>query len=162
MAKPVELKLKVGDRAPAFSAETNGGGRVSLADYKGRYVLLYFYPRDNTPGCTKEACAFRDEFAAFRKLGAVVLGVSTDSVASHDRFVERYQLPFLLLADEDKQIAQAYGAWGEKKFMGRKYQGMYRVSYLIGPDGRIAAVWPLVKPPEHAGEVLAELTRRLT
>ena len=152
-----ELKLKEGDAAPDFSAVTNGGGRVSLSDFKGKNVILYFYPRDNTPGCTKEACAFRDDFEAFRKKGAVVLGVSADSVKSHDKFVEKYRLPFTLLADEDKKIAQAYDAWGQKSFLGKKYMGMHRVTFLIGPDGRIKRVWPKVKPAEHAEEVLAQL-----
>jgi peroxiredoxin Q/BCP len=157
MAKELELKLKAGDQAPEFSAATQGGGKVSLADFKGQNVVLYFYPRDDTPGCTKEACAFRDRFAEFQKRGAAVLGVSTDPVKSHDKFVAKHRLPFTLLADEDKKIVQAYGAWGEKSFLGRKYQGTYRVTFLIGPDGRIRKIWPKVKPDEHAAEVLAEL-----
>jgi len=126
MAKEIKLKLKEGDIAPAFTAETNGGGKVSLADFKGRNVILYFYPKDNTPGCTKEACTFRDHFADFRKKGAVVLGVSPDPVKSHNKFVEKFTLPFTLLADVDKKIVEAYGVWGEKRFMGRKYLGVYR------------------------------------
>ena len=157
MAKEIELKLKVGDRAPAFTAATSGGGKISLADYLGKNVILYFYPRDDTPGCTKEACAFRDEFAAFQKKSAVIFGVSPDSVKSHDKFVGKIKLPFTLLADEDKQIVQAYGVWGEKSFMGRKYLGVYRVTFLIGPDGKIKKIWPTVKPEEHAAEVLAAL-----
>jgi thioredoxin-dependent peroxiredoxin len=157
MAKPIELKLKEGDLAPAFTAATNGGGKVSLSDFKGKHVILYFYPRDNTPGCTREACAFRDEFGALTRKGAVVLGVSTDSAASHDKFVGKYRLPFALLSDEDKKIAQAYGVWGEKTFLGRKYQGMHRVTFLIGPDGKIKKLWPAVKPAEHAQQVLAAL-----
>ena len=157
MGKPIELKLKEGDLAPGFTAATNGGGKVSLSDFRGKNVVLYFYPRDNTPGCTKEACAFRDDYGAFGKKGAVVLGVSTDSAGSHDKFAGKYQLPFPLVADEDKKIAQAYGAWGEKTFLGRKYQGMHRVTFLIGPDGRIKKIWPTVKPAEHAQEVLAAL-----
>jgi peroxiredoxin Q/BCP len=157
MGKEIELGLKVGDVAPDFTANTNGDGKVSLSDFKGKNVILYFYPRDNTPGCTKEACAFRDEFGAFRKKGAVVLGVSTDSPKSHDKFVEKYRLPFTLVSDEDKKIVQAYGAWGEKNFLGRKYQGIYRVTFLIGPDGKIKRVWPTVKPAEHAREILAAL-----
>lgn len=157
MAKEIELKLKEGDEAPEFSAMTNGGGKVSLSDFKGKDVILYFYPRDDTPGCTKEACAFRDSFAEFEKRGAVVLGVSVDPVKAHDKFVEKYKLPFTLLADEDKKIVQAYGVWGEKRFMGRKYMGTHRVTFLIGPDGRIKKIWPKVKPDEHAKEVLAAL-----
>ncbi|MCU0786033.1 MAG: thioredoxin-dependent thiol peroxidase [Verrucomicrobia bacterium] len=157
MAKEIELKLKEGDLAPAFSAATNSGGNVSLADFKGRHVILYFYPRDDTPGCTKEACAFRDHFAEFRKKGAVVLGVSVDPVKAHDKFVAKYKLPFTLLADEDKKIVQAYGVWAQKSFMGRKYMGTNRITFLIGPDGRIKKIWPKVKPDQHAEEVLAVL-----
>ncbi len=157
MGKHIELKLKEGDLAPNFTSSTSGGGKISLSDFKGKNVILYFYPRDDTPGCTKEACAFRDEFAAFKKKGTVVLGVSTDSAESHDRFVGKYKLPFTLVSDEDKKIVQAYGAWGEKSFLGRKYQGTHRVTFLIGPDGRIKKVWPAVKPSEHAKEVLATL-----
>ena len=154
---PHELKLKEGDAAPAFTVPTNGGHTVSLADFKGRPVILYFYPRDDTPGCTKEACAFRDAFADFTAKGAVVLGVSADSVKSHDKFIKKFKLPFTLLADEDKRIVEAYGVWGEKTFMGRRYQGIHRVTFLIGADGRIRKVWPKVKPEEHAAEVLAAL-----
>jgi peroxiredoxin Q/BCP len=157
MAKAPELKLKEGDDAPAFTASASGGDCVSLADFKGRNVILYFYPRDDTPGCTKEACAFRDHFAEFKKRGAVVLGVSIDPVKSHDKFVEKFKLPFTLLADEDKTMVQAYGVWGQKSFMGRKYLGTHRVTFLIGPDGKIKRIWPTVKPEEHAEEVLAAL-----
>ena len=151
------LTLKEGARAPAFTAASSGGGKVSLADFKGQNVILYFYPKDDTPGCTKEACSFRDNFAKFKKRGAVVLGVSTDPVKSHDKFTEKFQLPFMLLADVDKEIVQAYGVWGEKTFMGRKYLGTHRVTFLIGPDGRIKKIWPKVKPEEHVAEVLAAL-----
>jgi peroxiredoxin Q/BCP len=157
MAKEIQLKLKEGDKAPAFTVATNGTGTVSLKDYAGKNVILYFYPKDDTPGCTKEACAFRDGFEDFKKKGAVILGVSPDSVKKHDKFVEKFKLPFMLLADEDKQIANAYGVWGEKSFMGRKYMGVFRVTFLIGPDGKIKKIWPQVKPEEHAAEVLAAL-----
>jgi peroxiredoxin Q/BCP len=157
MAKEIQLKLKEGDQAPAFTVATNGGGTVSLSDFAGKNVILYFYPKDDTPGCTKEACAFRDGFADFKKKGAVILGVSPDSVKKHDKFVEKFKLPFTLLADEDKKIVTDYGVWGEKTFMGRKYLGVFRVTFLIGPDGRIKKIWPNVKPEEHAAEVLAEL-----
>ena len=157
MAKEIQLKLKEGDIAPDFSAATNGGGRLALADLKGQNVILYFYPKDDTPGCTKEACVFRDHFGEFKKRGAVVLGVSPDPVKSHDKFVEKFKLPFTLLADEAKQIVTAYGVWGEKSFMGRKYMGTHRVTFLIGPDGRIKRIWPQVKPDKHAAEVLAAL-----
>jgi len=157
MAKEIELKLKEGDPAPTFTVATNGGGKISLADYLGKNVILYFYPKDDTPGCTKEACAFRDQFADFKSKGAVVLGVSPDPVKSHDKFVEKFKLPFTLLADEDKKIVEAYGVWGEKSFMGRKYMGAHRVTFLIGPDGKIKKIWPAVKPEEHVAEVLAAL-----
>jgi thioredoxin-dependent peroxiredoxin len=157
MGKQPDIKLKEGDLAPEFTANITGGGNVSLSDFKGKNVVLYFYPRDDTPGCTKEACAFRDDFAQFQKQGAVILGVSIDSSRSHDRFAEKYGLPFTLVSDEDKKIVQAYGVWGEKRFMGRKYQGTHRVTFLIGPDGRIRKIWPSVKPAEHAREVLEQL-----
>ena len=152
-----QTHLKEGDLAPEFSAATNAGGKVSLADFKGKNVILYFYPKDDTPGCTKEACGFRDGFAEFQKRGAVVLGVSTDSAAAHDKFVEKFKLPFPLLADEDKKIVNAYGVWGDKSFLGRIYQGTRRVTFLIGGDGRIKKIWPKVKPEQHAAEVLAAL-----
>ena len=157
MPKQPELTLKEGEPAPGFTAETSGGGRVSLSDFAGKNVILYFYPRDDTPGCTKEACAFRDSYAEFQRRGAIVLGVSTDPVKSHDKFVAKFKLPFTLLADPEKRIVKAYGVWGEKSFMGRKYMGTHRVTFLIGPDGRIRRIWPLVKPEQHAAEVLAAL-----
>ena len=154
MGKKVELKLKEGDKAPEFTSTTNSGAQVSLKDFKGKPVVLYFYPKDDTPGCTKEACAFRDAYAEFESAGAMVLGVSTDAVKSHIKFVEKFKLPFPLLADENKEIVEAYGVWGEKTFMGRNYMGTHRVTFLIGPDGKIAKIWPEVKPEEHATEVL--------
>lgn len=157
MAKAPELKLKEGDKAPDFSVATNGGGRVSLADFRGKPVILYFYPKDDTPGCTKEACAFRDLYADFKKAGAVVLGVSVDPVKAHDKFVTKYKLPFTLLADEQHEIVEAYGVWGQKTFMGRKYMGTHRVTFLIDKKGVIQRIWPEVKPEEHAREVLEAL-----
>ena len=157
MSQELELKLKEGDLAPDFAARTNGGGNVTLSDLRGRNVILYFYPRDNTPGCTREACGLRDDYAEFERRGAVVLGVSTDSTASHEKFATKYRLPFRLLADEDRRIVEAYGVWGEKSFLGRKYLGTHRVTFLIGPDGRIRKIWRKVKPAGHAAEVLAAL-----
>jgi peroxiredoxin Q/BCP len=157
MAKELTLKWQEGDKAPDFTAISNTGGTVSLSDFKGRNVILYFYPKDDTPGCTKEACGFRDHFGAFENKGAVLLGVSTDGVKAHAKFVEKFKLPFTLLADEDRKIVLAYGVWGEKRFMGRKYMGTHRVTFLIGPDGRIKKIWPKVKPDEHAQEVLAAI-----
>ena len=153
-----ELTLKEGDPAPDFSADTNGGGHVSLKDCAGKHVVLYFYPKDDTPGCTKEACGFRDSWQSFRDADAVVLGVSIDSVKKHDRFVEKFNLPFLLLADVDKSIVESYGVWALKKFMGREYMGIHRVTFLIGPDGTIQKIWPKVKPADHATEVLTAIS----
>ncbi len=157
MPKAWESTLKVGDPAPPFAAPGSGGGTIKLADFKGKHVVLYFYPRDDTPGCTKEACAFRDHYAAFQKRGVVVLGVSTDPVKSHDKFVRKFELPFPLLADTEKEIVTAYGVWGEKSFMGRKYMGTNRVTFLIGLDGTIKRIWPKVEPITHAEEILAAL-----
>jgi peroxiredoxin Q/BCP len=157
MAK-LELKLKEGDVAPKFTVATNGGGTLSLADLKGKNVILYFYPKDDTSGCTKEACAFRDDFAEYKKRGAVILGVSPDPVKSHDKFVKKHNLPFTLLADEDKKIVEAYGVWGQKVFWGRKYMGTYRVTFLIGPDGRIKKIWPDVDPAKHSKEIIEALS----
>jgi len=157
MAKAIELKLKEGDKAPEFSATTDAGERLSLKDLNGKAVVLYFYPKDDTPGCTKQACGIRDSYEEFRKAGAVVLGVSPDPVKSHVKFIKKFELPFTLLADEDKAIANSYGVWGEKSFMGRKYMGNHRVTFLIDGDGRIAKIWPAVKPETHAEEVLAAL-----
>ena len=154
----IELKLKEGDRAPVFTGITTDGTEVSLNDFNGKSVVLYFYPRDNTPGCTKEACAFRDDFSVFKNKGAIVLGVSPDSQKSHVKFTAKYKLPFTLLADEEKKIVQAYGVWGQKSFLGRKYMGTHRVTFLIGPDGRIKKIWTEVKPAEHAKDVLAALS----
>jgi thioredoxin-dependent peroxiredoxin len=159
MPKAPTLTLKEGDRAPAFDAATQHDHRVALADFKGKHVVLYFYPKDDTPGCTKEACAFREEFSALRKKGAIVIGVSADSEKSHAEFAQKFSLPFPLLADTDKAIVQAYGVWGEKSFMGRKYQGIHRVTFLIGPDGKIRKIWPAVKPETHATEVLNAIER---
>ncbi|MEK7516171.1 MAG: thioredoxin-dependent thiol peroxidase, partial [Patescibacteria group bacterium] len=133
------------------------GKERKLSDYKGRWVLLYFYPKDDTPGCTKEACAIRDTYAEFKKVKAVVLGVSTDSVTSHAKFAKKFNLPFTLLADEEKKVAKAYGVWGKKKFMGREYMGTHRTSFLIDPQGMIAKVYVEVKPEMHAEEVLKDL-----
>jgi peroxiredoxin Q/BCP len=150
---------KVGTKAPAFTAPDQNGTVRKLADYVGKWVILYFYPKDDTPGCTKEACSFRDGFAKFKRAKIEVIGVSVDSVKKHAKFVEKYNLPFTLLSDEDKKIVESYGVWGEKKFMGRTYMGTNRVSYLINPEGKIAKVYDKVKPDEHADEVLADVKK---
>ena len=151
------MKLKVGDKAPLFTLPDQNGQEHALADYKGKWVLLYFYPKDDTPGCTKEACTIRDNYDAFRKREIIVLGVSTDTVKEHKKFVEKHDLPFTLLADEEKEVVNLYGVWGKKKFMGREYMGTSRNSYLIDPDGNIAKVYKGVKPEEHAEEVLRDI-----
>jgi thioredoxin-dependent peroxiredoxin len=157
MHKELILGLKEGDPAPEFAARTHDGRTVSLSDFKGRNVVLYFYPKDGTPGCTREACAFRDEFARFSGKDAVVLGVSVDSAKSHAKFSRKHKLPFPLLVDDDKRVVQAYGAWAEKSFLGRKYMGTYRITFLIGPEGRIRRIWREVKPEAHAREVLGAI-----
>ena len=143
--------------APDFTLPDQEGKSHSLADYRGKWVLLYFYPKDDTPGCTIEACTIRDQFKDFTKIGAVVLGVSTDSVASHKKFASTYALPFTLLADEYKEVVGRYGVFGEKKFMGKTYMGTSRTSFLIDPKGDIAKVYEKVKPEAHAAEVIADL-----
>ena len=155
MKKEINLPLKEGEPAPDFEALTAAGERFHLSELKGKEVILYFYPRDDTPGCTKEACSFRDNFNQFTKRGAIVFGVSPDPAKKHAKFIEKFSLPFPLLLDEEKKIINAYGVWGQKSFMGRKYMGVYRVTYLIGKDGKIKKIWPDVKPDEHAKEVLA-------
>lgn len=148
---------KVGTKAPEFTLPDQDGKGHSLADYRGKWVLLYFYPKDDTPGCTIEACTIRDQFKDFTKIGAVVLGVSIDSIASHKKFATAYELPFTLLADEHKEVVGQYGVFGEKKFMGRTYMGTMRTSFLIDPEGNIAKVYEKVKPEKHVAEVVADL-----
>lgn len=151
------MALKVGLKAPAFSLQDQDDKTRKLSDYLGSWVLIYFYPKDDTPGCTKEACGLRDNFPSFNKSKAVVLGISTDTVASHKKFVDKYNLPFTLLADTAKQVVEKYGVWGEKKFMGRTYMGTKRTSFLIDPRGKVAKIYENVKPPGHAEQVLEDL-----
>ena len=147
--------LKVNDTPPAFSLPDQDGNLHTLEQYKGNWVLIYFYPKDDTPGCTKEACGLRDNHRMLSKgMNAVVLGVSKDPVASHKKFVDKYDLPFALLSDESTEMIQTYGAWKEKSMFGKTYMGINRISYLIHPHGHIAAVFPKVKPAEHAKEVM--------
>lgn len=148
------MKLSPGLKAPLFTADDQTGRAHRLQDYLGKWVLLYFYPKDDTPGCTREACGIRDAFADYKKRDIVVFGVSIDTAASHKKFAAKYKLPFTLLADPDKKIVKAYGVWGKKKFMGREYLGTRRMSFLIAPDGKVAHVYESVKPDEHAAEVL--------
>ena len=149
--------LKAGDKAPAFSLPSDTGESIALTDFKGKPVVLYFYPKDDTTGCTVEACEFRDSWREVKRSGAVVLGVSPDSAVSHQKFKAKYSLPFPLLADQDHKVAEAYGAWGEKSMYGRKYRGILRTTFLIGKDGKITRVFEKVKPKGHAAEVLAAL-----
>jgi peroxiredoxin Q/BCP len=146
--------LDVGDKAPAFSLPTDGGGKVALKDFKGKTLILYFYPKDDTSGCTKEACGFRDDLAKFKRTGAAVLGVSRDSVARHDKFKAKYDLNFPLGADEDGTVCEAYGTWIEKSMYGRKYMGIDRATFLIDGKGVIRGVWRKVKVPGHVETVL--------
>lgn len=149
--------LNVGDQAPNFTLKSDAGEDVSLSSLRGKPVILYWYPRDDTPGCTKEACSFRDAYGEFERAGAVVLGVSPDDVDSHQQFKTKYSLPFTLLADPQHQVAEQYGVWGIQKFMGREYEGVSRVTYLIDENGIVKQVWPKVTPEGHADEILAAL-----
>lgn len=146
-----------GDQAPTFSLSADDGSTVDLEDLRGRKVVLYFYPKDDTPGCTRQACEIRDQWSAFRDTDAVVLGVSPDPVESHVRFKEKYDLPFPLLADEEHEVAEAYGVWKEKTLYGKKHMGIERSTFIIDEDGRIEAAFRRVKPEAHADKVLAEL-----
>ena len=146
--------LKEGTMAPDFTLKDANGEAVRLKDLRGQKVVLYFYPKDDTPGCTKEACSFRDAFAEYKKRNIKVLGVSLDSEASHKKFAAKYKLPFTLLADPDHAIADAYGVYGQKKFMGRTYLGVKRMTFLIDEKGKVKKVFEKVKPEEHAHEVL--------
>jgi len=152
------MSLKPGDPAPDFSLPDGQGNTVSLADFKGKWVVLYFYPRDNTPGCTKEACSFRDSYEQFQARDIVVLGVSTDDAKSHTKFTTKFNLPFPLLSDADGQVATTYESYGLKKFMGKEYMGISRNTFVINPDGRIEKIYKKVKPESHAEEVLADLS----
>ncbi len=149
--------IKIGNNAPSFNLPDQFGETHKLADYAGKWVLLYFYPKDDTPGCTVEACSIRDNWGAFKKAGLTVLGMSVDPVKKHLKFAEKYDLPFTLLSDESKQTVKDYGVWAEKKFMGRTYMGIKRWSFLIGPDSKIKKIYEDVKPSEHAAEVLADV-----
>lgn len=148
---------EIGSSAPAFSLPDQNGNRIDLASLKGRWAVIYFYPRDDTPGCTREACSFRDNFGALQAVGATVLGVSGDSEASHQKFAAKYELPFTLLIDTGNEMAKAYGAWGTKKNYGKTYEGIIRSTVVLNPDGAVSRAWPKVKPDTHGAEVLAWL-----
>jgi len=151
------MTITANQTAPDFSLQDENGTLHRLSEYRGKPVVLYFYPKDDTPGCTTEACAFRDDYSDYEGSGVVILGVSPDSPKSHKKFKEKYQLPFALLADEDHQVCEMYGAWGRKKFMGREYDGVLRSTFVIGADGEIKKVFENVKPAGHSAEVLAAL-----
>ncbi len=155
------MSIEVGDQAPDFTLPSDGGGTVALKALKGSPVVLYFYPKDDTSGCTAQACAFRDALPDFSKVKAGVVGISRDSVASHDKFKQKYELPFPLASDEDGKVCDAYGVWVEKSMYGRKYMGIERATFLIDGEGVVRKIWRKVKVPGHAEEVL-EAVRELT
>ncbi len=146
--------LETGTAAPDFTLPSDGGGEVSLSDYRGKKVVLYFYPKDDTPGCTTEACNFRDDYSRIIAAGAAVLGISPDEVKSHDKFKLKFNLPFALLSDPEHRVAELYGAWGEKKMYGKTYMGIIRATFIIDEDGVIIKVFPKVKVKNHSQEVL--------
>ena len=149
--------LNIGDKAPEFTLEDKDGKTVSLSDFAGKKVVLYFYPKDNTPGCTRQACAFAGLYGEFQKKGVEVIGISRDSVSSHSRFAEKHALPFILLSDPELTAIQAYGVWQEKKLYGKTTMGVVRTTFLIDEQGRIQTVMPKVKPDTNAAEILAQL-----
>jgi len=149
--------LREGDKAPDFALNDESGKRVSLKDFAGKKVVVYFYPKDDTPGCTKEACSFRDNYDEILERGAVVIGISPDDESSHGKFKSKFDLPFYLLADPDRTAIEGFGAWGEKKMYGKTYEGVMRSTFVVGENGTIIKAWPKVTPEDHAKEVLAVL-----
>ena len=153
------MELEVGHAAPQFSLPDQDGVIHNLADYRGKWVVLYFYPKDDTPGCTAQACDLRDNFSQLHDLGVTVLGASVDSVKSHQKFATKYKLPFTILADEQRQVVEQYGVWGEKKFMSKLYMGINRTTFIINPDGKIAAIYEQVKPERHFSQLQHDLPK---
>ncbi len=151
------MVLEVGQKAPEFSLVDNEGQAHRLSDYQGKTIVVYFYPKDDTPGCTKEACSFRDSYEDYRKAGVEIIGISPDSEKSHSKFKKKHDLPFVLLSDPEHQVCEAFGVWGLKKMYGREYEGVFRTTFIIGPDGTIKRVFENVKPSDHSEEVLAEV-----
>ena len=151
------MKLKVGDKAPAIEAVDQNGKRISLEDFNGSKVILYFYPKDDTPGCTAEACNLRDNYNILLEKGFKIIGVSADSAASHQKFAVKYFLPFSLIPDTDKEIIKAYGVWGKKKFMGREYDGINRFTFVISEDGKIFKIFDKVQTKDHSDQILADI-----
>lgn len=153
------MSIDAGMKAPDFTLPDENGENVTLSAFRGQKVILYFYPKDDTPGCTTEACHFRDDYAEYEKLGVKILGVSPNTVKSHTRFKSKYQLPFTLLADPDHKVCELYGVWGRKKFMGKEFDGVFRTTFLINQEGIIEKVFKNVKPEPHSQELLKELTK---
>jgi peroxiredoxin Q/BCP len=151
------MALEEGSLAPDFSLSNDNNVTIQLSNYRGRMVVLYFYPRDDTPGCTTEACSFRDNFEVYKKAGAVILGVSADKPKSHEKFREKYRLPYPLLSDPDHRVCELYHVWGRKKIMGREYDGIFRTTFLINEKGRIEKIFTKVKPSGHSDEVIAAI-----
>jgi len=149
------MVLSEGVQAPEFELTDQEGNIRTLADFSGQTIVVYFYPKDDTPGCTKEACSFRDTYQDFKEAGVEIIGISPDSEKSHTKFIDKYDLPFILLSDPDHKTCVSYGVWGLKKYMGREYEGVYRTTFIIGPQGEIKCVFENVKPSEHSHEVLA-------
>ena len=150
--------LQEGAKAPSFKLQDSQGKQHELSDYEGQTIILYFYPKDDTPGCTKEACSFRDNYSEFKQAGVEIIGISPDTVESHHKFSEKYDLPFTLLADPDHEVCEAYEVWGTKKSFGREYEGVFRTTFIIDPDGKIKHVFEDVKPSEHSQEVLEKVS----
>lgn len=153
--------LKENIIAPEFELQNAEGELIKLSDFLGKPFLIYFYPKDDTPGCTTEACNFRDDFSQYQALGVDIIGISPDSIKSHQKFSEKYDLPFVLLSDQDHKVAEAYGVWGKKKLMGKEYDGVLRTTFLVGSDGKIVKVFEGVKPAQHSQEVLVEVKKLL-
>jgi len=151
------MSLSVGDKAPNFTLPDQEGQEHTLSTYKGSPVVLYFYPKDHTSGCTTQACGFRDDYSAYEQAGVTILGVSPDSPKTHTNFITKHDLPFTLLADTEREVLKLYGAWGLKKMYGREYEGVLRTTFLIGADGKIAKIYEKVKPAAHSAEILADL-----
>ncbi|HSN95142.1 MAG TPA: thioredoxin-dependent thiol peroxidase [Anaerolineaceae bacterium] len=152
------MELKIGTLAPDFDLQDQYGVNHKLSDYRGKRVVLYFYPEDDTPGCTTQACSFRDNFIDYKSVGITVIGISKDTVESHAKFAEKYELPFTLLADPEHQVSEAYGVWGEKSFMGKKFMGINRTTFLIDDEGKLKEIMPKVDPKGHAEDVLAKFS----
>jgi peroxiredoxin Q/BCP len=148
------MVLEAGVKAPEFELTDSQGNQHKLSDYAGQTIVVYFYPKDDTPGCTKEACSFRDSYQEFKQAGVEVIGISPDNEKSHTKFIDKYELPFILLSDPDHQVCEAFGVWGLKKYMGREYDGVFRTTFIIGPEGEIKRVFKNVKPADHSQEVL--------